>query len=399
MTRKFETKNPAHVDVVNGKSEDALSSKVEWLLNSGIRIKGGTDKGALYGWKYLNPPSYPFVYSEITGYAISCFLWIYTELGKIEALQAAKDAAQWIIKNTNSESLLVSGYTKQENFVEKGDLSNQIYLFDNGMVLAGLVNLHKISKKKDLLTLACRMADSLIKYFFKGSTISLALVDKFYKPMELTENKWSTIPGAYHSKLSLGFLELSKLTGNPNYVKISNAICDFAVSLQKSDGRFQTNPHSNISYLHPHLYACEGLIYSGVFQSIERYLKSGIKGIVWAAQHLNNKGGLPRDSSEGSVEQSDVMCQLLRLLILCRSDLVELLGQASLTNTIDKLHNRILDFCITSHDINRGSVKYQIGLDSACSWCAMFCIQALRLWQENAKGQLEDDKRWMDFFA
>ena len=51
-----------------------------------------------------------------------------------------------------------------------------------------------------------------------------------------------TIPGAYHSKLSLGLLELSKLTGNTNYSRVSNAICDFAISLQKPDGRFETGP-------------------------------------------------------------------------------------------------------------------------------------------------------------
>ena len=55
-----------------------------------------------------------------------------------------------------------------------------------------------------------------------------------------------------------------------------NAICDFAISLQKPDGSFKTGPNSEITYLHPHLYACEGLIYSGVFQSNEKHLKSGI---------------------------------------------------------------------------------------------------------------------------
>lgn len=399
MTRDLKRKNLDNIDIVIKRSEEALHCNVEWLLNSGINIKNGDDKGALYGWKYLNPPSYPFVYSEITGYAISSFLWIYSHFGRSDALDAAKVAAEWIIKNMNSEFLLVAGYRKQENLVEKGDLSSQIYLFDNAMIFTGLLNLYKINREKSLLGLACKMADSLINCFFKGSLISLALVDKFYRPTASAEKKWSTSPGPYLSKLSLGFLELSKQTNDMRYTKISNSVCDLAISLQRPDGRFETIPHSEITFLHPHLYACEGLIYSSIFQSDKKYLNSAIKGIRWATQQVNIKGGLPRDNSKGSVEQSDAMCQLLRLLILCQSDLLELLGESLLADTIDRLHKRILDFCIMSGDINRGGVKYQIGLESACSWCAMFCMQALGLWQQNTRGRLKDDARWIDFFV
>jgi uncharacterized protein YyaL (SSP411 family) len=400
MTKVFnENKNSGFRDTVNRKSVAVLSSNIEWLLKSNIRVKNGNDKGALYGWKYLNPPSYPFVYSEITGYAISCYSWICSELGKPEALPAAREAAQWIVRKMDSEFLLVVGYRKQDSFVEKGDISNHIYLFDNGMAIIGLLNLYRLTAKKDLLQFASKMADSLIRHFFKGSAISTVLLDKFYRPIELKETKWSTVPGAYLSKLSLGLLELSKLTGKTNYVRISNAICNFAVSLQKPDGRFETNPNSQITYLHPHLYACEGLIYSGVIQSKEKYLNSALQGIVWATRHLNDAGGLPRDNSKVSVEQSDAICQLLRLLILCRLDLSEMLGQSQLANLIDRLHQRILDFCMMSRDDNRGGVKYQLRLESICSWCTMFCMQAVRLWQKKTNGQLNDNVKWIEYFV
>jgi hypothetical protein len=44
------------------RSEEAFCSNVQWLPNSDIRIKSGDDKGAIYGWKCLDPPSYPIVY-------------------------------------------------------------------------------------------------------------------------------------------------------------------------------------------------------------------------------------------------------------------------------------------------------------------------------------------------
>ena len=41
----------------------------------------------------------------------------------------------------------------------KGDLENQIYSFDNGMIIAGLANLYSISSEVKILNLAQRMAD------------------------------------------------------------------------------------------------------------------------------------------------------------------------------------------------------------------------------------------------
>ena len=124
---------------------------------------------------------------------------------------------------------------------------------------------------------------------------------------------------------------------------------------------------------------------------------------VWAAEQLNDIGGLPRDNSGASVEQSDAMCQLLRLLILCYSDLVKLIDESSLTDMIKKLHMRILEFCIISGNDDRGSVKYQLGFDTACSWCTMFCLQALRLWQKNMEserhGRLKGNVGRFDYFV
>jgi hypothetical protein len=392
--------NIGKMDKVKKRTESIISSNVQWLLNSGIRIKKSDDKGALYGWKYLNPPSYPFIYSEITGYAVSCYCWICSELGRPEALHTAKEAAQWIIRNMNSEFLLVTGYRKQDSFVQKGDLSNQIYLFDNAMAMIGLLNLYKISGKKDLLRFARNMADSMIRHFFDRSTISTALLDRFYKPVESKKGKWSAVPGSYHSKLSLGFLDLSKFIDDTSYASISNSICDFAVSLQKADGRFETSPDSQITFLHPHLYSCEGLIYSGLYQSNLEHLRSGLEGIVWAARHINEMGGLPRDNSNQSLEQSDAMSQLLRLLILCYSELTKYIDESYLADMIKRLHARLIDFCMMDDNDDRGAVKYQLGLDTACSWCTMFCMQALWLRQKKTIGLLEDiNAKKMDFFV
>ena len=78
----------SEISKLQENSNQIFTDNVRWLLYSGIRIKNGSNKGAIYGWKNLNPPSYPFIYSEITGYAITSYVYIYSELLDYEALSA-----------------------------------------------------------------------------------------------------------------------------------------------------------------------------------------------------------------------------------------------------------------------------------------------------------------------
>ena len=192
---------------------------------------------------------------------------------------------------------------------------------------------------------------------------------------------------------------MSSLTNNNYYAVISDSLCKFALKFQHADGRFITNPDKeNITFLHPHLYACEGLIYGGIRHSNRDYLVAGIKGIVWAMKQINlSTGGLPRNTAERSLEQSDCMAQLLRLLIICGSQIQELMKNSNcVDNAIEKIHLRLLDFYI-AEGTDRGGIRYHNSLDTACSWCTMFTMQALRLWTKRKEfGGKNNDSRWVD---
>ena len=377
------------------KSKKIFHDNANWLLSSDIRIKNGDNKGALYGWKNLNPPSFPFIYTEITGYATTCFCWLFSEFGNKVALVAAKEASNWVIRNIKF-NLTVARPPESGN--KPNDLSNLFYSFDNGMIITGLLNLYKITKDaSNLLLQAEKMARTLIDRFFDGEKL-IARLDSSYNPIfEDKINgviKWSTISGPYHAKLSLAFLDLSRETNDPKYSKVSNSICDYAKKMQTSEGQFITNPGSDIVFLHPHLYSCEGLIYSGLMQSNKEHYSAGLKGIIWAVRQLVSRGsaGLFRDTGAQLVEQSDCTAQLLRLLLLCRPNLQEFFDEIELNNIIDSLHLRLLDFHISLGEEN-GATRYQLALDTACSWCTMFSMQALALW--NTK---KSTTRWIEHF-
>jgi len=377
------------------RSSVVLQENMRWLLYSDIRIKRGENKGALYGWKQLNPPSFPFIYSEITGYAVSCFTWMAAEFGNLDALKAAKSAYSWIAKNSSS-GLVVAKPPGGSN--QKNELSDVYYSFDNGMIIAGLLNLQKITNDKSIIKLAEKMTRSLIEHFFDGEKL-IPRVDSSFEPMkeDILDGivKWSTIHGAYHCKFSLGLLELSQITGNNEYARVSDSLCEYSKKSQKGNGEFVTNPDSDTVYLHPHLYACEGLIYSGIKQSNASHYAAGLKGIKWAMDQvdLNGDEGLFRNTGPQSVEQSDCTAQLLRLLILCQSDLENTVKKSELTKKIDRLHRRLLEFYIPSGE-GRGAMKYQFSKDTACSWCTMFSMQALRLLSSKSK-----ELRWIDYFV
>jgi Glycosyl hydrolase family 47 len=383
------------------RSHQIFSSNIRWLLYSDIRIKGGPDNGAMYGWKNVDTATYPFIYNEIVGYSITAFSWIYSELGQVAALNAAKDASYWIIKNIKRYgNLLPAGRKVVDTFNVKGDLSNLIYAFDNGIIMVGLLNLHKLTGNLRFLNYAESIAKAIIERFYEESRM-IAVVDQNFKPIvskQDKEIKWSMVPGAYHSKLALGLLELADLTGEGLYRNVSFSICNSLKTWQRPNGRFITNPDTHITYLHPHLYACEGLIFSGLRDSKRDYLTMGLDGLKWAVKTMLSNGGvLPRSILERKVDQSDCISQLLRLLILCRPRLVEekdFLEHSLLDKVIEKLHLRLLDFYIP-FGYDKGATKYQLNMESACSWCTMFSMQALGLWEKRKEFER---MTWINYF-
>lgn len=352
-----------------------------WLLNSDIRIKNGDYSGGFYGWKNMievnDINKFPFIYNEVTGYSFSSFSHIYSEFKNSQCLIAMKESLEYIKKNLNENNLLNTGKRTNKDFKEKGEIENQIYLFDNGIIMSGLINYYKVIKDQEICNIAKEMGDSLIKYFFNGYNISNALLDVDLLPIDYGLEKWSTKIGSYHAKVGIGFNDLYNITRNKKYLIICKNICDFAVGLQNYDGSFLNNPGKfNNIFLHPHLYACEGLTYVGYAQKNKEWLISGLKGIEWTLSKLTTNGGVPRSNIDNT-DQADCTSQLLRLLLLYYKDLNKYLKipNENIDNAINLLYNRIIDFFIESE----GAIKYTNHSNFVCTWCTMFVLQALIL--------------------
>ena len=368
---------------MKNKDFDLVRDLENWLLNSDIRIKEGDDCGGFFGWKNLDASDkagkYPYIYNEITGYSLSCFSYLYTETNKIEYIEAMKQTVEYIQKNMIN-NLLNTGKRKNEDFKEKGIVENQIYSFDNGMVLAGLLNYYKVTKDQVVLKMAEKLANALIKFFFKNDQIYYALLDVNLSPLNYGLEKWSTRIGSYHAKLGIGFIDLYRITGNETYLKICESLCELAIRMQNNEGSFMNNPDKNKEiYLHPHLYTCEGLTYVGFIKNDRNLLINGLKGIEWAISNMTILGGVPRSTVDIN-DQADCTSQLLRLLLLYGKELEVYLKlpRDKIEKAMGRLHVRIMSFFINSEK----AIKYNEQSNFACTWCSMFSLQALDLWNK-----------------
>jgi hypothetical protein len=359
---------------------EVIKNSIDWLLNSDIRIKQGEDKGALYGWKDLTNFSYPFIYSEIVGYALTCFSWINIEKSNDQALIAARESSLWIRNNMKSNVLIAGKLNRETKFDLKGDLSNQVYSFDNGMILIGLLNLYKLDKDQENLQAAIKIADTLIDKFFDGTKM-IAMLDGSLNPSKYGEGKWSTMSGSFQAKIALGFSKLFKITQKSIYKEVAYSLCDFALTKQYPDGRFKTNEkEEDLTFLHPHLYSCEGLLYTGLELAEDRYIEAAMKGLEWALNQMDiNNGSLPRSTKE-KVEQSDCMAQLMRLLIVCYSELKKR-NNSNIDDIIEKIQKSLASLFILDGE-KGGGIKYQNSSNQICTWCTMFAIQAFSFYDK-----------------
>ena len=222
--------------------------------------------------------------------------------------------AEWVNNNFHS-GLMVAGKLVEGRFRMKGDLENQIYSFDNGIIIAGLANLYSISTQVKILDLAKRMADALINKFFDGNKM-FALLDKSFTVPEYGEGEWSTEPGSYHSKIAFGLLKLYMILSDPNYRKVTESICDYSPGLQQPECRFLTNSmEPAVTYIHPQLYSCEGLLCAGLVLQNKDYISSSVRGLQWVKKLMDYGGTLPWNTKEPRTNQSDIIAQLLRLLL------------------------------------------------------------------------------------
>jgi len=153
----------------------------------------------------------------------------------------------------------------------------------------------------------------------------------------------------------------------------ASMLVDRGIAAQQVDGRIVTHPDDEITMLHPHLYAVEGLWVYGRATGDNRALECARKAVQWVyAQRLPN-GGFPRfasncDGTRGP-EQCDATAQFLRAAVLTGIN-------GDLSSTV----GRLCSVALSGIGLGR-AIPYQPQAKALHLnvWASMFAAQACEL--------------------
>ncbi len=380
-----------------GSRKRAISSAIDqascWLAGSGIQNSGKDEKlrGGVAAWYELGEDQYPFLYSEITGYALSAFLFLYRIRGEKKMLGYAEEAAEWLIRNAlhadggvKTRLYLVPHYVSPNYSFHQG----RVYAFDTGMVGYGLLQLYTATKKDRHLDAIHKIARFLAHRMRRQDGTFCPYYDPSAKKCEEDLKKWSDQRGTFHAKLALFFIDYYRLTRDPAYKKYALSLLDASLEAQAADGRFVTGRKDKSTHLHPHAYTLEGLLYGGVFLGRADYLKAVIRGWEWALAGVSEDGSVSSiyaDRSFSHHERSDIVAQVLRigaaLYALSPSKMNPHRG------LLKKIKDHLLIFQYEAGTRQKGGFIYGAATDGLIrdhlnAWSTMFALQALWMYAE-----------------
>ncbi|MEK6766262.1 MAG: glycoside hydrolase family 88 protein [Planctomycetota bacterium] len=377
--------------------DKAISLSENWLLNSGIQNMHNRPKlyGSFNSWYDKDLKIYPYIYSEVTGYGITLFLYLNNLSKDDKCLNSAVAAANWLLKYAYEEP---SNIVKFRFYYHIDDFSpRHAYTFDTGIIINGLVNLYRQTKDKSLLNKSIDMANWVTDVMQRKDGEFLSFYDIDDNIRLLSPDIWSKRPGAYHAKMCFCLLRLYDVVRNEKYLNAAKQICNWTLNQQLEDGRFLCISEENITNAHPHCYGIEGLLYAGIYLNEEEYVKNAVKGIVWLLDKQLPNGGVPSEfvgDSPVLKERCDALAQMIRLSLITLD--MKRLSEKYIPS-IAKMIKRLLEFqCQESDPSAKGGFYYIIDsngnkVNHINSWATMFALQALCMFKQmtNKKGKFD----------
>lgn len=374
----------------------AVEKVANWLVHSGIQniSDDPKKKGGINSWFDLNKKDYPYIYSEITGYGMTTLVFLHQLFQDELFLNQGILAGQWVLKNALDDT----GGVKTRDYLSPDPEaanysfeSGQLYSFDSGIVLFGLLNIYKKNQDPAFLDAAIKIGNFLINQCQKSDGAMYAYYDRQKNNPVSEFKKWSTQSGSFHAKIAMGLYLLYEITTDHKYLKSVERLLDSSLQFQKPDGRFISFADHGGTHLHPHAYSCEGLLFVGLKMKNDKYLSAVRRGVEWALNHVRNDGTLNYiyDGEKfNNLERVDALSQVLRLgAYLEQKNMISHAYRDKLNNMASRLlaYQKTIDeqvggFYYGFHDNGEK-------LNHINSWCTMFALQALSYYDFLSRGQ------------
>lgn len=349
-------------------------------------------RGGVASWYEQENKQYPFLYSEITGYALSAFADLYRMTSQAVYLDRAELAARWLIQNAmtaeggvKTRFYLVPHYVSPNYCFHYG----RVYAFDAAMVGYGLIQVHKFRPRPEYEQAVKRIASFLMNRLGTRDGQFYPYYDSGKHKIDEDLAKWSDQRGVFHGKLALFLIDAYREFGNKAYRTAARRLLDGVTRRQEKSGRFVTGRKLKDTHLHPHAYAVEGLLYGAVHLKDKRYLRSAVRAFEWMTNAVSQDGSVSSTYAAGRFshhERSDIVAQTLRIgSILCALIPAKRKRYAPL---LQRIHDHLTLFAYApKKSVQAGGFIYGADTDGLVrihlnAWATMFALQALRLYDQ-----------------
>ncbi|MDP2923637.1 MAG: glycoside hydrolase family 76 protein [Candidatus Omnitrophota bacterium] len=357
--------------------DNAIDLAAKWIIDSGIQ----SSSGGFYAWYDLEVKKHSFFYSEITGYAITTLLFLHKIFNNNIFIEKAKKASSWIEQYALHPcgGLRTRLYDNDKSSDSMYSFTGEnIFSFDTAMVLYGIASLFQLTGEKKYLDISLRIAKFLITKMQDRDGALFPIYNPKKDNYPEPKDKWSSQRAGFHTKASLGLLSLFEITKDKLYRDSAIKLCEYALSTQEPCGRFITDAINKTTHIHPHCYTIEGLLFAARALNNSKFFEAAEKAIQWTFKYVSSSGinelYEPHNNSFNNFQRSDIVAQVLRL---------GLIFSVSEKEKLEFLRSTLLSYQDNSKEPQQqGGFFYSKGQFHLNSWCAMFSLQALALYED-----------------
>jgi hypothetical protein len=234
------------------QTDSLIDAAGRWFLQSGIQEPSGGV--ARYYRSDLGKNA--TVSTEITGYAVSAFLFLHQRTGQAEYLDAGVRAARFLTRVAWDPALRTFPFEHSVNGDRPGAFA---YFFDCGIIVRGLLSAWRATGEAEFRDAAVAGGRAMLADFCAREAIHpiLALPDKRARPYE---PRWSASPGCYQLKSAMAWFDLFETTGDEEFLRAYERSLDAALANDRDFLPGEANCEKVMDRLHAYAYFLEGLL-------------------------------------------------------------------------------------------------------------------------------------------
>ena len=268
-----------------------MSRAGEWFLRSGIQHPNG---GVARYYRTDQERNHP-VSTEITGYAASTFVYLYTTTRDARYLDRAITAARFLTRTAWDSASASMPF--------EIDPPALAYFFDCGIVVRGLVSVWRATADAEFLDAAAALGQSMVRDFASADGSFhpvLSLPGKL--PLETDAGRWSRSPGCYQLKAAMAWWDLLEATADARFREPYERVLEYSLG---ACGGFLPGHAERLKVmdrLHAFLYFLEGLLPHANEPRVAAAIRDGIPSAAHFLREIAPE-----------FERSDVYAQLLRM--------------------------------------------------------------------------------------